>query len=243
MSKSTVKIMIYIVHEVDETGSGPHKFVCRRSNAFFILCASPFDYRSRHCFPHWHASHVCLETSNMGSLWTLPVRIINSRFRGFKWFRRHRHNWFGLYESLDKSRQFSCTNKLRPLWLSQLPDASIQLISARSKFLSICIWPKSKNNLYPSSSIDPTESKTLVNLAHTNATCMCSTATCMWQTLCVIYQQKSKENIYMLMKSFFVYKMSVGDSINTHINNYDMEFDSSNPYEPTDEEFLDMYSS
>ena len=42
----------------------------------------------------------------------------------------------------------------------------------------------------------------------------CSTAA----TLCSFYQQKSKENMYMLQNSFFEYKMSAGDSINTHVN-------------------------
>lgn len=46
----------------------------------------------------------------------------------------------------------------------------------------------------------------------------CSTACCMWTTLCSFYQQKSKENIYMVQHSFFDYKMAKGDSINTHIN-------------------------
>ena len=44
------------------------------------------------------------------------------------------------------------------------------------------------------------------------------TAACMWATLCAFYQQKSKENIYMVQNSFFEYKMSPGDSINTHVN-------------------------
>ena len=36
----------------------------------------------------------------------------------------------------------------------------------------------------------------------------------------------------------------VGDVMNAHeYLNYEMEFDLNNPYEPTDEEFLDMYSS
>lgn len=46
----------------------------------------------------------------------------------------------------------------------------------------------------------------------------CSTAASMWATLCSFYQQKSKENIYMLQNSFFEYKMSAGDSINTQVN-------------------------
>ena len=45
----------------------------------------------------------------------------------------------------------------------------------------------------------------------------CPTAACMWATLCAFYQQKSRENIYMLQNSFFEYKMRAGDSINTHI--------------------------
>jgi hypothetical protein len=44
-----------------------------------------------------------------------------------------------------------------------------------------------------------------------------SSAAYMWATLCAFYQQISKENIYMIQNSFFEYKMSVGDSINTHI--------------------------
>jgi hypothetical protein len=36
----------------------------------------------------------------------------------------------------------------------------------------------------------------------------------------------------------------VGDVMNAHeYLNYEMEFDFNNPYEPTNEEFLDMYSS
>jgi hypothetical protein len=36
----------------------------------------------------------------------------------------------------------------------------------------------------------------------------------------------------------------VSDVMNAHeYLNYEMEFDLNNPYEPTDEEFLDMYSS
>lgn len=46
----------------------------------------------------------------------------------------------------------------------------------------------------------------------------CSTAACMWATLCSFYQQKSSENIYLLQSSFFNYKMHAGDSINTHVN-------------------------
>lgn len=46
----------------------------------------------------------------------------------------------------------------------------------------------------------------------------CSTAACMWATLCAFYQQKSKENIYMIQNSFFEYKMSIGGSINAHVN-------------------------
>ena len=40
----------------------------------------------------------------------------------------------------------------------------------------------------------------------------------MWATLYAFYQQKSKENIYMIQNGFFEYKMSIGDSINTRIN-------------------------
>ena len=46
----------------------------------------------------------------------------------------------------------------------------------------------------------------------------CSTAACMWATLCAFYQQKSKEKIYMHQNNFFEYKMRAGDSFNTHIN-------------------------
>ena len=46
----------------------------------------------------------------------------------------------------------------------------------------------------------------------------CPTAACMWNTLCAFYQQKSRENIYMVQISFFEYKMHAGDSINTHVN-------------------------
>ena len=46
----------------------------------------------------------------------------------------------------------------------------------------------------------------------------CTTAASMWSTLCAFYQQKSKENIYMVQNSFFKYEMSAGDSINTHVN-------------------------
>lgn len=45
-----------------------------------------------------------------------------------------------------------------------------------------------------------------------------SIAACMWATLYAFYQQKSKENIYMIENNFFEYKMNVGDSIHTHIN-------------------------
>ena len=37
--------MIYFVSKADETGCGPHKFVCRRSKVFFIILASPFSFR------------------------------------------------------------------------------------------------------------------------------------------------------------------------------------------------------
>ena len=47
----------------------------------------------------------------------------------------------------------------------------------------------------------------LENLIH------CSTAACMWATLCEIYQ----DDIYMIQKSFFEYEMSRGDSINAHV--------------------------
>ena len=46
----------------------------------------------------------------------------------------------------------------------------------------------------------------------------CTTAASMWSTLCAFYQQKSKENIYMVQNSFFRYEISVGDTINTHVN-------------------------
>ena len=46
----------------------------------------------------------------------------------------------------------------------------------------------------------------------------CTTAASMWTTLCSLYQQKSKENIYMVQNNFYEYKMSVGDTINTHVN-------------------------
>ena len=46
----------------------------------------------------------------------------------------------------------------------------------------------------------------------------CTIAASMWSTLCAFYQQNSKENIYMVQNSFFKYKMSIGDSINTHVN-------------------------
>ena len=46
----------------------------------------------------------------------------------------------------------------------------------------------------------------------------CSTAACMWSTLCAFYQQKSRENIYMVQNNFFEYKMSTGDSLNAHVN-------------------------
>ena len=46
----------------------------------------------------------------------------------------------------------------------------------------------------------------------------CSTAACMWTTLCAFYQQKSRENIYMVRNGFFEYKMSADDSINAHVN-------------------------
>lgn len=46
----------------------------------------------------------------------------------------------------------------------------------------------------------------------------CSTAACMWTTLCAFYQQRSRENIYMVQNSFFEYNMSTGDSINAHVN-------------------------
>ena len=52
----------------------------------------------------------------------------------------------------------------------------------------------------------------LINLVN------CTTATSMWSTLCAFYQQKSQENIYMVQNSFFEYRMSIGDSINTHVN-------------------------
>ena len=40
------------------------------------------------------------------------------------------------------------------------------------------------------------------------------------------------------------YDSVMGDVMNAHeYLNYEMEFDLNNPYEPTDEEFLDMYSS
>lgn len=46
----------------------------------------------------------------------------------------------------------------------------------------------------------------------------CPTAACMWNTLCAFYQQKSRENIFMIQGNFFEYKMQAGDSINTHVN-------------------------
>ena len=46
----------------------------------------------------------------------------------------------------------------------------------------------------------------------------CTTAASMWTTLCSLYQQKSKENIYMVQNNFYEYKMSVGETINTHVN-------------------------
>ena len=46
----------------------------------------------------------------------------------------------------------------------------------------------------------------------------CTTVASMWATLCSFYQQKSKENVYMLQNNFFEYNMSPGDSINTYIN-------------------------
>lgn len=36
--------------------------------------------------------------------------------------------------------------------------------------------------------------------------------------ICEFYQQKSRENIYMVQNSFFEYKLSAGDSINAPIN-------------------------
>jgi hypothetical protein len=46
----------------------------------------------------------------------------------------------------------------------------------------------------------------------------CPTAASMWSTLCGFYQQKSKENIYMIQSRFFHYTMEKGDSINSHVN-------------------------
>lgn len=46
----------------------------------------------------------------------------------------------------------------------------------------------------------------------------CETAAAMWSTLCSFYQRKSKENIQSIQNSFFEYKMTIGDDINTHIN-------------------------
>jgi hypothetical protein len=46
----------------------------------------------------------------------------------------------------------------------------------------------------------------------------CTSAASMWSTLCSLYQQKSKENVYMVQNSFYEYKMSPGDTINSHIN-------------------------
>ena len=46
----------------------------------------------------------------------------------------------------------------------------------------------------------------------------CTTAASMCSTLCAFYQHKSKENMYMVQNSFYEYKMSIGDSINTHVN-------------------------
>lgn len=72
-------------------------------------------------------------------------------------------------------------------------------------------WSK-KNSLARrmiSSSVTFTVLENLIN---------CSTAHCMWSTLCALYQQKSKENIYMVQNSFFEYKMSRGDTITTHVN-------------------------
>ena len=52
-------------------------------------------------------------------------------------------------------------------------------------------WQKSNNlaRRMISSSVSLSVLENLVN---------CSTAACMWDTLCAIYQQKSKENIYMV---------------------------------------------
>ena len=47
----------------------------------------------------------------------------------------------------------------------------------------------------------------------------CSTAKSMWMTLCSLYQQKSKEKIYMLQQKFFDYRMFREDTINKHVNN------------------------
>ena len=46
----------------------------------------------------------------------------------------------------------------------------------------------------------------------------CTSVASMWSTLCSLYQQKSKENVYMVQNSFYEYKMSPGDTINSHIN-------------------------
>ena len=46
----------------------------------------------------------------------------------------------------------------------------------------------------------------------------CETAADMWSTLCSLYQQKSREHIYMVQNKFYEYKMSIGDSINVHVN-------------------------
>lgn len=46
----------------------------------------------------------------------------------------------------------------------------------------------------------------------------CTTAACMWSTLCAFYQYKWKENIYMMKNSYFKNKMDRADTMNTHIN-------------------------
>ena len=44
--------------------------------------------------------------------------------------------------------------------------------------------------------------------------------------------------------TLLLFDSEVGDMMNAHeYLTYEMKFDLNNPYEPTDEEFLDMYSS
>lgn len=48
----------------------------------------------------------------------------------------------------------------------------------------------------------------------------CTIVACTWgTTLCAFYQQKMKENIYMVQNKLdFKYKMNMVDTINTHVN-------------------------